>query len=245
MASNQQNYMPMPMSLGNPPDCNIGRRAIPVLIDFSLGASFKLDLSALQQAGAMDSVQTLYVDNSANTAALTITMGLTNQKIIIPANAQAYIPILQGNPPVIVFSVPTGTPVVNIDALNFFVPPYIWYSTGMPVVDTTLAAVISNNAVNVTTNPATISGPTDASGTIAAGGTAQLLSAANATRKRFVICNPSSASEVLQFSYGNTGHMIDIPIGATWNESDLTVSGDAIYIKAATTGHAFTAYTWP
>lgn len=245
MPNNQGSYAPKPVPLGSTPDCRVGRKSINVPIDFSLGSSFQLDLSQIQAQGGLDSVQTLYVDLSAATAGvLSITMGLTNQVVKLPFGSQAYIPVLEGNPPILQFALSTGTPVVNVELMNFFVPPCVWYPNGIQVTDNTLAAVISNGAVTVAAKAQTVTNPTDASGTITLGGTAQQLFAVNAARQRFIISNPSTATEVLQFAYGNTGHYINLPPGTTWDEGDFSVSGDAIYIVAATTGHAFTAYAW-
>lgn len=243
MPNNQSANNPLSVPTGNDVPCKMGRRAIHVLIDFSLGSTYELDLSQIQSLGAMDCVQTMYVDNADNANELTLTMGLTLQRIIIPANSQAYIPILQPNPPVLKIAT-TGAPVVNVQLLNFFVPPIVFYPNGVTVIDSTLAAVISNGAVNVNTQARVVTNPTDGSGTIAAGGTAQQVFAVNATRKRFIISNPSTATEVLSFTYGASTHFIDLAPGQTWDEADNSISGDAIRVVAATTGHAFVAFEW-
>lgn len=236
--------MPLPVPCGTPPDCKIGRKSIHVLIDFTLGLQFRLDLSQVQSQGGMDSVQTLYIDNAANTGPLTIVMGLTNQSVILPAGAQAYLPVLQGNPPVIQFT-STAAVAVNVQLLNFFLPPHVWYTTGLPVNDLTLASIIVNGGANVNVIAGTVTGAVDRSGTITAGGVRQQLLAANISRKRWLVSNPSTATEILQISYAtNVAGLIDILPGATWSETDASVSGDQIWIVAATLGHAFTAYSW-
>lgn len=246
MASNQGGYAPYSVFTGNPPDCKMGRRSVQVLIDFTLGTTFSLDLSQVQSAGQFDCVQTLFVDLSAATAGtLTIQLGQTNQKIVLPWGAQAYIPVLQGSVLQMRFTISTGTPIVPIQLMNFFVPPAVWYPPGFPVTDLTLAAVISNGGVNVNATPVTVSNPTVHSGTITTGGTPQTLMVANAARKRFVISNPSTATEVLQFAFGAAANgYINLTPGTTWNDADFSVSGDLIVVNAATTGHAFTAYEW-
>jgi hypothetical protein len=237
--------VPTPVPTGGAINCRNGRVAVNIEIDFSLGATFNLDMSQIQSQGGIDSVQTLYVDCRNTTAALTIKFGLTNQVIVLPAGVEAYLPVLQGNPPVMQFAIGGGTPVVFVQAMNFFLPPYMWYPSGVPVVDLTLESVISNGGVNVNASPNTVTGPTDGSGTITAGGTVQALFPANAARKRLIISNPSSATEVLQFCYGiSTAGRIDLPPGTTWNEAEMSTSGDEIFIVAATTAHAFTAYEW-
>lgn len=241
MPNIQQGYQPFPMSLGNPPDCSIGRKAIRVLMDFSLGLTFSLNLSSIQTQGAFDAVQTLYIDNSNNTGAITALMGGDNQSITIPAGAQAYMPVLQTNPPALQFSVTSGTPIVPLQLLNFFVPPCVWYVSGISVTDLTLQSVISNGAVNVNSNPPDAS-LTDHSGTITTGGTGQVLLAANAARKRLLLQNPSTATEILQYSWhGIAGPWYDLAAGALLDESGSTIAPNAVWVKAATTGHAFTA----
>jgi len=146
---------------------------------------------------------------------------------------------------VLQFSVAAGTPVVNVQLLNFFVPPFLWYTTGLPVNDLTLASIIVGGGANVNVRAATVVGPADASGAIAAAGVRQVLLAANGARKRWSLTNPSTATEVLQFSYvTNVAGLIDLVPGDTWDESDASVSGDEIWIVAATMGHTFTAYEW-
>lgn len=237
--------LPFPVSCGTPPDCRIGRQAIHVLIDFSLGTTYQLDLSQIQSQAKLDSVQTLYVDNSANTGTITITMeGVTQQSIILPPNSQGYFPVLQGNPPVLNFTVASGAPVVNIQLMNFFLPPVIWgtLATGGSFVDVTLAGILINNQVPVITNPNNVA-LADGSGTIAAGGTAQQLFAANPTRKMMIIQNPVAATETLQIMFGasNAGRL-DLNPGGSYTADGETIENNSVFIVAATTGHAFTAY---
>lgn len=243
MPNNQSSQNPQSVPLGTDP-CE-GRKAIKVLIDFSLGAQYTLDLSQIQAQGAFASLQTLYIDNTANGQPLKIETGVVLQDITIPAGAQAYIPVLESNPPRLLFSTTGGNVIVSVHLLNFFVPPYIWNGAALQVVDLTLESVIANGRVLVTTNASTISGATDGSGTIAAGGTSQALFAANATRKKWLISNPSTATEVLSFSFiSGAGGQITLPPGTTYTEDSIEVAGDAVFVKAATTGHAFTAYSW-
>ncbi len=244
MTNNQNAYNPQSVPTGNDPNCAMGRRAIHVTIDFSLGTTFNLDIQQVQALGQFDAAQTLYIDNSGNANVLTVLLGLTLQTIKIPANAQAYIPILQPNPPVFKIST-TGAPIVDVQILNFFVPPIIWYPNGITVVDATLAAVISNGGVNVNTRANVITGPVDHSGTIAAANTPQSLVAADATRKRLLISNPSNAVAPLSITFAvNTNGYSDIAPGQTWDEANTQVSGDQVFIKSATLAAAFTCLTW-
>lgn len=237
--------IPQTAIIGNPVNCTIGRKSLKVEIDFSIGNTYSLNLLTVQNTGQFDSVQTLYVDNSEGPDLLSIDMGVTLQNVTFPAGAQGYVPVLCSNQMLINFTPKTGTPTVNIYCLNFFVPPCVWYTVGMPVNDTNLDPLINNNALNVNVQPNTLADNTDRSGTITAGGTGQPLIAANSARKRWMLGNPTSATEILQYSYESiTGPWYDLPIGAIWNEADISIAAAEIFVIAATTGHAFTATEW-
>jgi hypothetical protein len=85
---------------------------------------------------------------------------------------------------------------------------------------------------------------TDASGTITAGGTAQVATAASANRKYLLIVNPLSATETLYFNFTTTAvaasPSIALAAGDSY-ESDGSgfVSTEALSVIAATTGHAY------
>lgn len=221
-----------------------GRSAFRFKLDFSLGLTFQIDLTQFLQQGTIKSVQSLYIDNFGGTDDLTFVFDGTEQEIIIPANAQAYMPVLQANSPKFTVTCANASQIAFLQVLNFFVPPYMWGTTQI-VSDAILDTTVSNGMVNVATHAATLTGPVDASGAIVAGGTRQVLLAANPARKRWMLSNPSTATEILQFSYvSNTGGLVDLPPGATWIEADQSVSGDEIWVVGATTAHAFTAYSW-
>lgn len=229
-----------------------GRKSLPVNIDFSQGANFFLDLSSIQGQGPqkyISSVQTLYIDNVDNTAAIDVVMDVSKQRIRIPAGSEAYIPVLEPNPPKITFTCANPV-IVPVQVLNFFVPPYIWGNNFaftpagyLEVSDPALDAIISNGAL--ATRPTTLgyTSITNDSSTITAGGTAQQAIAANANRKRFIVSNPDSASETLYLILGASGNgQIPLLPGMTWDESGSSIFQGAVYVLAATTGHAFTAY---
>lgn len=217
-----------------------GRKAFRFLLDFSLGLQYLIDFATWINQKTIDSVQGLYVDNSLGTAAVKFTFSGTNQIITVPAGSQAYLPVIVANPPSVVIDCTNAAQQTNLYVLNFFVPPYIWGGTqaiDIPALD----AIIVSGRLNVRSDPDTVT-MTDKSGTIAVGGTAQTAIAANAARKRFTLANPSTASEVLQFRFGNTGGFIDLTPGMIWDESGSTVSTALIQVVAATAAHAYTAY---
>lgn len=244
----QMQYTPNTVPVGVPA-CE-GRKSITTIIDFSIASTFTLDLSAVvSQQGYIKSVQTLYIDNSANPSPVTIIMGVTLQKIIWPGNTQGYMPVLAHNPPVLQFSCPTANQV-TLQILNFFLPPIMWggafnFTPGgaLTVSDTVLDNLVSGGALPVSTKPFDIVSMNDDGGTITVGGTVQALFPLNAVRKRFIIANPANATEILQFMLGtNTASRIDLNPGMIWDEANFSVYAGPIFIVAATTGHAFTAY---
>lgn len=86
----------------------------------------------------------------------------------------------------------------------------------------------------------------DRSGSIAAAPTAQVLMAANSTRKTLLIQNPTTATETLWIRFtgtaaidGNTSWPLEP--GDTWFESGSGVSTQAVSVCAATTGHVWRA----
>lgn len=250
----QSQYIPNSIPLGE--EACEGRKSFTILIDFSLGLTYQMDLTAAQQQNNwVRSIQSLYVDNSTNANPLIVTMGVTQQVVKIPAWSQAYLPILQPNPPVIQMQTASAV-VLKVHVLNFFVPPAIWSAYGtkfqfdasgyLQVSDPLLEALISNGALNVNMAPYGIGTDTDRSGTIAAGGTSQVLLVANASRKRWFVQNPSTATEILQIRLGAIGaKVIDIAAGATWDEDGSSIFTGGVWIVAATAAHAFTAYEFP
>lgn len=240
----QAGYMPNNVNTGNAA-CE-GRKSITTIIDFSIAPNFTLDLTQIQQMQVwIKSVQCLYIDNSANSDPVTIIMGVTNQKIIFPPMSQGYIPILQPNPPVLQFSCPNPVPV-TIQVLNFFLPPYIWGPNGTVISGTVIVSdpILDSTVVASRVNTRELPGNvilTDRSGTITAGGVGQILMAANATRLRWKLANPTTAAEILQYSYHSiAGPWYDLAAGQAIDETEC-VSPQELFVIAATTAHAFTA----
>lgn len=98
--------------------------------------------------------------------------------------------------------------------------------------------------VSVSNQPATA---TSRSGTITAGGTAQTLMAANASRQGFSVQNLSTENlyiNELGSAAVNTQPSILVPPNALYEPPLGCVSVAAISILGATTGSAFTAREW-
>jgi hypothetical protein len=105
-------------------------------------------------------------------------------------------------------------------------------------------AVSPQTPLPVTVAPSTLSGAvsTDASGTVAAGGTYQTVFAANAARRGCMIQNPPTATEALNVKLGTMAAPFVVPIGGAFRcDAGYLVVTDAITVTAATTAHAFSA----
>lgn len=231
--------VPIPVELGAMP-CE-KRSAFRFKLDFSLGLSQFIDLATFYNQATIKSIQSMYVNNRGNTSPVSFTMNGTNQVLTVPANAQAYLPVLDQNPPTIQIDCTNATGICFVQLLNFFTPPFMW-GQDFTVTIAALSAIIVNSRLNVRTAPQVLSSDTDRSGTITVGGTGQVLMAANASRAQWTLQNPSTATEILQFSkVGLTGPWYDLIPGATASENGITIYQGSMWIIAATTAHAFTA----
>ena len=232
-----------------------GRKVIPFTINFATAETAAIDLTNTFQQNSISAVQSMFVDASSAGQEVVFDYGAENQKVIVPAGAQAYMPVMQTNPPRFTVTCNDGNFILNLLLMNFFVPPYIWYPTGasisanvtivgplgQQVMAASIPVVIASNQSAVPIEPSDV-GSTDESGTITAGGAGQVLMAANATRKQWTLFNPIAATETLQFSkVGATGPWYDLAPGSLASEDGTSVYEGEIWVIAATTAHAFTA----
>lgn len=102
---------------------------MPIPLDFSAQNPFLVDLEREVSADRIEWVQTIFIDNSANTTAVTITWAISGQIIVIPPGSQAYLPVLVPNTPRFSIST-TGTPTVYLHAINVPMPAIIWNTSG-------------------------------------------------------------------------------------------------------------------
>ena len=207
-----------------------GPKALPVDFDFSSVGSAELNLLLENTEGQIQYVQSMWVDNSDNPGALTIRFGGTNQRVVIPANAQ-------GNWPVITIDQVRATISSPINAaargqIIFLNVPMPMMQFG-PITVNTAAAVLRGSW-------------SDFSGTVAVGGTSQALIPANAARNGILIQNPTSEIEPLFINFDAAasvaGGSIELLPGQIWPPDQTTVlSSQAINVTAATAAHRFIA----
>lgn len=156
-----------------------GPKIIPVSAQLlAPNTSVLLDFSSLQQQGKISFIQGVMVDNSGNASPLTIQSQTMNQKIVIPAGAQAILPLFVTNPPVFLVS-SVGGVQVPLFFFNIPLPAQVWnaanaftFTGGSLVVsDPLLEALISNlnggNGLNVNIVSGLFAGPNNPSSLLA------------------------------------------------------------------------------
>ena len=106
-----------------------GPRVIPISLDFTIFDTYNIDFTTQQISNQFSMCQTVYVDNSDNSAAFSLTCGVTGQRLIWPPNSMGYLPVLQPNPPVFVASTTVAAVIVTVQFMNFYMPPIVWKKT--------------------------------------------------------------------------------------------------------------------
>lgn len=102
-----------------------GAKALPIKLDFTTTQSYTIDFNTLEFQEFFEAAQTIFVDNSLNTATLIITCSSSGQIITFPAKSCGYVPLLQPIPGTLdIFT--TGNLVINLQLLNYHIDPNVW-----------------------------------------------------------------------------------------------------------------------
>jgi hypothetical protein len=158
--SNAPIYPGLPITTRNTKLPDEGPRTIPVTVDFSKGQTQSIDLQQLIVQSKISMVQSMYVDNSANNAAVTFVISGTGQTLVVPATSEAYLPILAPSPAVITVS-SDSSEAIGVFINNFPVPAAVWnaqeeafqFTNGrLQVTDVTLDALAVANGLEVVNN---------------------------------------------------------------------------------------------
>lgn len=120
---------------------------IPVPLDFTAAQSILTDLSQQQQQGRITFIQSLYIDNSQNTAFVDIISSGNNLRYRVPPGSEAILPFFVQNPPTFVCN-STGNVIVPFFVMNVPLNPQVWSSGAsggvQAVSDAALEALITN-----------------------------------------------------------------------------------------------------
>lgn len=123
-----------------------GPMVVPVPIDFTAQTSYILDITYIQQQARISMLQTLYIDNSANTQPLYLILSTTNQTVKIPANSEAYMPLVFSNKLAVTLAT-TGALVVYVAALNVAMNAAVWSTNNPPTTNGSGATIVSDPAL--------------------------------------------------------------------------------------------------
>lgn len=207
-----------------------GPRASRYVLDFSAATLLLVERHPFEAQGELEFVQSVYVDNSANGSAVTLTSELTNQSITIPPASQGYFPFLVPNG-IDIWAATAGGVEITIHLLNIPVPASCWgiASPGGGAGGGTAGIFVDRGT------------------TITLGGTAQTLMASNTARRRLIIENPTNApaGESIFINFGAVAAADETSIEITpagWYDSGSgPVSNQSVSVIAATTGHEIVA----
>lgn len=208
-------------------------RALSQVLDFTSVSSISVHLTKARDEDKLEWVQTLFIDNSANTASVSVTAAITNQTLVVPPGSQAYLPILAPEPEFLF--VTSGGSLVPVQFLTSAYPAMIW------------ATASSSSSVAITSLPN--GAVTEATPTMA-NAASVTLAASNSARKYLFIQNQSAGNIMVSLS-GNvlTGiaptatniGMVLVP-GETWEASPGLCPVGAITAYQSSGGSINTVY---
>lgn len=228
-----------------------GQTAVPIFLNFSTQSSYTLDFTLSQWQNKINSVQSIFVDNSGGTSPLVINTAITNQTLKIPAGAMAYLPIVAPAPPIFTVSCSAGAASTLIIFLNVPMPIAIWYpATTAPSFDGSGRQLVNdvNTATALAGTPFAIAGSpvalTSYSTTTVAATSTSLMPAAS-WRKYIAIQAPVTADVWINPIGGTAGigaaDCLKIPAG-TFYESSIAAWQGAITYYCATGSLELTAF---
>ena len=91
-----------------------GSRVASVQYNWSSASAYYEDLSTLKSLGIQTTIQSIWVDNSANQSAVTIVIAGCNQSIVVPSNSQGIFPAFFGDNAGVYISVSAHSGFSNI-----------------------------------------------------------------------------------------------------------------------------------
>lgn len=96
-------------------------------MDFAATDSFEIDFTLSIQQKQIDSLQSVFIDNTQNASDFSVVTGALGQRLTVPAGGMAYLPIIAPNPAKLTCTASAGgsnltTMIVN----NFPTPTIVW-----------------------------------------------------------------------------------------------------------------------
>jgi hypothetical protein len=107
-------------------------QALPVNLDFEGEQLYELNLSVQQAFNVAGTIQTVYVENGSNPNNVAVRSLRTGFRTVVPAYANAYLPIVSIEGDTLTFyslgGVTSGEPVKAV-LYNYSIQPFVWYTT--------------------------------------------------------------------------------------------------------------------
>ena len=104
---------------------NCQTKSVDYIAQLASASLDTFDLTNLEMTGQIDNIQSMFVDNSANSASVSATFSLSNQKVVIPPYSQGWIPIIAPKPAKVAFA-STGGVNVPFFFVNVPMPAEVW-----------------------------------------------------------------------------------------------------------------------
>lgn len=253
MATIIQRQKAQPINMGRPTPNGPGEgpKGFSIIWDFTTAPGVVQSYNADNASMGINAVQSVFIDNSNNSASALLTVSGTNQKINMPPYSQGIMPLLlSGDTGVAVSMVTAGTVQIPMTFLNVQHDGIIWSAQGNVIVGTVAVSgsVTELNQLVVMTAK---------NGSVAVANTAVQAIAANGNRKGLFIQNPTdetgeggiAAREPIYINFGgaggvNDGISIELQPGGSFQMAAGGVTSQAIWINAATAGHKFIAWEY-
>lgn len=213
-----------------------GPRSVTVPLDFALSPRFTVDFTLAYMRKVISMVQSVWVDNSLNTAQLVFTVEGTGEVLKVPPGSQGSFPIISAIRGKITVATTTAIATKAI-FLNVPLPQSVWATAGENFL-------YRDGALEVI---GPVSTPVAGNTEIVNGGTVVTVFPANSIEQVGLITNPAGASESLfvdvvnnadTLSPGAFGTTFEVPAGRTFRAPPSTI---AVTANAITSGHTFVA----
>lgn len=106
-----------------------GPKCSPASLDFSNTAIYDVDGQQLIDAGSMEYVQGVYIDNADNAVIFSLTCAVTGHRIVCPSNSQGFFSLLIPSPPKLTArAAQAAGRIVNLLFYNVPIVPNVWKS---------------------------------------------------------------------------------------------------------------------
>lgn len=205
-----------------------GPKVVPQFVDLLTASSAEIDLSPLIQNGNMDFISGFFFDNTASAVDLIVRTDGVNQKLLLPAGTQGYLPSLSPNNPKFIITA-ASSPGLIIPFFFYNIPllPYIWPNAsggggGGEVDITAINGVaptdewLTDTQLRATPIPVSVTStaPTLVDYSLALSGASETLVAAGDAENYFIVYNPIGNADISVNLAGGDASISGIPLPA-------------------------------